>query len=186
MIIVVCGPSGVGKGTIVDRLLATDPRLHLSRSWTTRPRRPGEPDDAYTFVDRSAFQVHAAAGGFLEWDEHFDHLYGTPIPDAGSASSDLLLEIDVNGAAAIKERHPDALVIYVAAPSSEAQSARLHGRGDPPEVVARRLARAGFEDKRGRQIADAVVVNDDLEQAVAEVAGILASRRSPPTAEGTA
>lgn len=186
MIIVVCGPSGVGKGTIVDRLRAADPRLRLSRSWTTRPPRPGEPDDAYTFVDRAAFEAHADAGGFLEWDEHFDHLYGTPIPDAGANSSDLLLEIDVNGAAAIKERHPDALVIYIAAPSAGDQTARLRGRGDPPEVVARRMARAGFEDKRGREIADAVVVNDDLGRAVAEVAGILASRRSPPTAEGTA
>ena len=151
----------------------------LSRSWTTRQRRPGEAEDAYVFVDRPAFEAQLEAGGFLEWNEHFGNLYGTPIP-APTGDRDLLLEIEVNGAQQIRSRHPDALVICVLAPTREVQEARLRGRGESPEQLATRLARAGMEEEIGRSIADHVVVNDVLDRAVGEVARILKAHRTQP------
>lgn len=178
MIVVVVGPSGAGKGTIVRRLVEQDPALWLSRSWTTRPRRPGEAEDAYVFVDRATFEAHAAAGGFLEWVEFLPgQLSGTPIPDP-PPGADILLEIDVRGARRIKELFPDAKVVLILPPSRAEQEARLRGRGDPPEQVAARLALAETEEREGRALADAIVVNDDVDRAVAEVAGIIRAWRS--------
>ena len=181
MILVLSGPGGVGKGTVVRRLLQIDPQLRLSRSWTTRPRRPGEPDDAYTFVDRATFEAQLARGGFLEYDEFLGNLYATPVPDTlDDPDHDLLLEINVQGAEQVRRHRPDALVVLLVAPSREVQEARLRVRGDDEEHVARRLALADAEEAKGRALADAIVVNDDLDRAVAEVAGILDSRRPGP------
>ena len=178
MIVVLSGPGGVGKGTVVQRLLEVEPRLRLSRSWTTRPRRPGEPSDAYTFVDRPVFEARLARGGFLEYDEFLGNLYGTPVPDTlDDPDHDLLLEINVQGAEQVRQHRPDALVVLLVAPSRDVQEARLRARGDDEEHVAKRLALADIEEGKGRALADAIVVNDDLERAVAEVAGILACRR---------
>jgi len=149
----------------------------LSRSWTTRPRRAGEADDAYVFVDRATFEAKVAAGGFLESAGVFDHLYGTPLPEP-PPGSDVLLEIDVQGAAQVRTRYPDAVVILVRAPSPQAQKARLRGRGDDDAVIARRLARAAAEEEAALALADHVVVNDDLHRAVEEAAAILESHRS--------
>lgn len=160
-------------------MVKDDPQLVLSRSWTTRPRRPAENEDAYVFVDRATFEGQRAAGGFLEWNEHFGNLYGTPIPEP-TGSRDLLLEIEVNGAQQIRSRHPAALVICILAPTREAQEARLRGRGESAEQLATRLARANMEEEIGRGIADHVVVNDVLDRAVGEVARILKAHRSQP------
>ncbi len=172
----IAGPSGAGKGSIATALLKRVDNLWLSRSWTTRPRRQGEPADAYHFVDRQAFEARAAEGGFLEWNAVFDHLYGTPVPEP-SPGSDVLLEIDVQGARDVKERQPGSIVILVLPPSREAQEARLRGRGDPPEIIARRLAKAAEEEATGRALADHVVINDDLGRAVDEVVGIVEGHR---------
>jgi guanylate kinase len=176
MVVVVLGPGGVGKGTVVSRLIEVDPSLHLSRSWTTRPRRPGEPEDAYTFVDRDRFLEHLAAGGFLEHDDFLGNLYGTPVPD-DTLDGDLLLEINVQGAEQVLGRVDDPLVILLVAPSPEVQEARLRARGDTDEHVRMRLDLAHVEEEKGRRVASAVVVNDDLARAVGEVAGIIADRR---------
>jgi guanylate kinase len=178
VLIVVIGPGGVGKGTVVSRVLDRDPSLWLSRSWTTRPRRPHEAPDAYSFVDRATFEEAIAKGGFLEWDEHLGNLYGTPLPDP-PPGKDVVLEIDINGAQQIRDRVPDSRVLLIEPPSRQILESRLLARGDRPEDVASRLARADMELDRGRQLADDVVVNDDLDRAVEEVAGILDGYRTP-------
>lgn len=150
--------------------------LWLSRSWTTRPRRPSDPPDAYHFVDRPTFEARAAEGGFLEWNTVFGHLYGTPVPDG---SQDVLLEIDVQGAADVRRRRPDAVVVLVLPPSRQEQERRLRERGDDMETIARRLAGADDEERAGRALADHVVINDDLRRAVDEVVGIVEAHRRP-------
>ncbi|MGH3850450.1 MAG: guanylate kinase [Pseudonocardiaceae bacterium] len=171
------GPSGVGKGSIAARVTATDSRLWLSRSWTTRPYRPGEPIDAYQFVDRATFEAAVSREIFLEWAEVFGQLYGTPVPDP-PPETDLLLEIDVQGAAQVKNRWPGAVVIAIVPPSRQDLASRLRGRGDDEIEMARRLARADEEETKARSMADHVVVNDELDRAVKEVAGIVESCRS--------
>ncbi len=171
------GPGGAGKGTVAARLVAEDPRLWLSRSWTTRERRPGEPEDAYVFVDRSTFEARAAAGGFLEWAEFLGHLYGTPVADP-VPGRDVLLEIDLQGARQVRHLRPDATLILLLPPSPAVQAERLRARGDDEAHIARRLAEGAAEERSGRAIADAVVVNGTVAQATAEVAGILADHRT--------
>ena len=159
------------------RLLQRDPQLWLSRSWTTRARRPGEPADAYVFVDRDAFEARIAADGFLEHAEFLGNLYGTPVPDQLPDGKDVVLEIEVQGARQIHELDPDALLIFVTPPSAEEQERRLRGRGDPDEIVRRRLAKAAEEATAAAELGAVEVVNDDLERCVEEVAGIIAARR---------
>jgi guanylate kinase len=156
----------------VARLVAADPSLWLSRSWTTRPPRPGEDPDAYTFVDRETFERHIATGGFLEYAEFLGNLYGTPVPPE-RPGPDVVLEIDVQGAAQIHERDPGALMILLEAPSSGEQRARLEGRGDPPDQVARRLAKATEEVDAARGLGATRVVNDDLDATVAEIRALI-------------
>ena len=127
-------------------------------------------------MDRATFDAHLEAGGFLEWAEVFGHRYGTPWPEPPEGD-DVLLEIDVQGATQVRERHPDAVVVFVEAPSREAQEQRLRGRGDREDLIARRLAAAPEEERVGRALADHIVVNEDLGRAVEEVAAILESHR---------
>ncbi|HVF32805.1 MAG TPA: hypothetical protein VM933_07200 [Acidimicrobiales bacterium] len=174
------GPGGVGKGTLVRELVARDDRLWLSRSWTTRPRRDNEPSDAYVFVEAEAFEAHEAAGGFLETNRFAanGHCYGTPWPDPADDDRDILLEIDLNGALQVRAAHPDARLILVEPPDRAELERRLRGRGDGEEHVRRRLDLADSEVYGGREVADAVVINDDLNRAVEELAGILDGYRS--------
>jgi guanylate kinase len=173
----VSGPGGAGKGTVVARLVERDPRLWLSRSWTTRPRRRSEAADAYTFVDRARFEAAVSEGRFLEWAEFLGHLYGSPLPEA-PPGRDVVLEIDLQGAQQIRARFPDAVVVLLLPPSVEVQRRRLEGRGDDEEEVARRIALGAEEERIGRTLTPFVVVNDDVDRAVTEVAGILDERRS--------
>jgi guanylate kinase len=177
VIIVVSGPGGVGKGTIVQELVRRDPRLWLSRSWTTRERRPSEPDDAYVFADTADFEQRIHDGGFLEWTEFLGNYYGSPTPDV-TPGRDIVLEIEVDGAQQVKHRHPDAILIFVLPPSRDEQERRLRNRGDAGDKVLARLRKAELEEPVGRALADHVVVNDDLEQTIDELAAIIESERS--------
>ena len=175
-IFIVSGPGGVGKGTIVNSLVNRDQRLWLSRSWTTRAQRHGESDAAYVFTDRASFESRIAAGGFLEWTNFLGNYYGTPTPDP-VADRDVVLEIEVNGAMQVKKLHPEAVLIFVLPPSRDEQERRLRGRGDPEDRVAERLQKALDEEPVGLQLANHVVVNDDLERTVEEMMQIIGHHR---------
>jgi guanylate kinase len=177
LIIIVSGPGGVGKGTIVGELVRRDPSLWLSRSWTTRPQRPGEPADAYVFADRATFEARLAAGGFLEHTDFLGSYYGSPIPDP-SPRQDVVLEIEVDGAQQVKAQHPEALLIFVLPPSRGEQKRRLRERGDDAAKVAARLRKAEEEEPVGKALADHVVVNDDLSRTVDELLSIIRAERA--------
>jgi len=166
----------------VQGLLARDPDLWVSVSWTSRSPREGEVEGVhYHFVSREEFLAHRDAGGFLEWFEVHGDLKGTPkgpVREHLDAGADVLLEIDVQGALEVRRQFPEALLVFVLPPSREEQRRRLVGRGtDSPDAIERRLADAMAEEAKG-VLFDATVVNDDVDAAVARVAGILASRRA--------
>ena len=178
----IAGPSGVGKGTIIRRLLDREPGLWFSVSANTRARRPGEQDGVdYRFMTRGEFEALRDAGGFLEWFEVYGDLKGTPrgpVEQHLAAGDDVLLELDVQGALAVRGQYPDACLVFLKPPSPEEQRRRILERGDADEEdVQRRLAAAAAEEALADRF-DAVVVNDDVDTAVSEVAGILGFRRS--------
>ena len=127
-------------------------------------------------MSRDAFLAHVEAGGFLEWAEFLGNLYGTPRPEP-PAGRDVVLEIELQGAQQVLERVAGAVLIFVVPPSMEELRRRLQERGDSPDHVRRRLESAAYEEELGRGLADHVVVNDDLNRAVAEVAGIVDRHR---------
>jgi guanylate kinase len=175
---VIAGPSGVGKGSVVKELLARDPGLlALSISATTRPPRAAEVHGRdYFFVSTDQFEQMVDEGAMLEWASVFDHFYGTPA-DAVAAQldsgRDVILEIDVQGARQVHEKVPGAVLILLAPPSMEELGRRLRGRGtESEEKIARRL------DEAERELAtaswfDHLIVNEDLERTVSEVAVII-------------
>jgi guanylate kinase len=175
--VVISGPGGVGKGTLVAELLQRDPRLWLSRSWTTRDRRPGESPDAYHFVTRDRFEERIRLGGFLEWVEFLDYLQGSPMPEP-PPDRDVVFEIDVKGAANIKALYPDALLVFVDAPDRAVQEARLRGRGDDEERIRQRLAKAEEEVALAGELDVVHLVNDDLERALGELQSLISAHRS--------
>lgn len=179
LIIVVSGPGGVGKGTIVDALVRRDPNLWLSRSWTTRDRRPGERQDAYEFVSSEQFESRISCGGFLEWTEFLGNYYGTPRPERldDPDAPDIVLEIELDGAQQVKQQYPQAVLIFVLPPSREEQERRLRGRGDPDDKVHARLRKAEKEEPIGREQADYLVVNDEFERTVDEMLDIVNHER---------
>jgi guanylate kinase len=177
VVIVIAGPGGVGKGTVVRRLVEQDPSLWLSRSWTTRERRPGEPRHAYHWATRAEFEARIATGGFLEYAEFLGNYYGTPVPGSEAGDRDVVLEIDVQGAAQIVADDPHVLLIFITAPSAEEQEARLRKRGDPDDKITQRLAVARDEIAQARQLGARFVVNDDLDHTVADLAAIIDERR---------
>jgi guanylate kinase len=179
---VLSGPSGVGKSTVLQEIRRLVPELWYSVSATTRGMRPGEIDGVnYHFLNDEQFAELVATGQLLEWAHFAGNHYGTPrvpVEQRLAAGDDVLLEIDVQGALAVRKRYPDALLVFVHPPSREEQRARLLKRGqDGPEQIERRLAAAAAEEELAGTF-DFVVVNDDVDRAAGEVAAILASRRA--------
>jgi guanylate kinase len=174
---VLAGPSGVGKGAIVARLLAALPDLELSISATTRRPRPREDEGRhYYFVDRADFDRMIEAGGFLEWADIFGERYGTPrepVERALAEGRDVLVEIDVQGARQVKAADPSAYMVFITPPSLAELERRLRTRGtETDEQVRRRLAKASDELAAEPEF-DVTVVNDDLERAAREVIQIV-------------
>ncbi|MBI5104210.1 MAG: guanylate kinase [Solirubrobacterales bacterium] len=176
-VFVITGPSGVGKGTLIRSLLERLPDLELSVSATTRKPRPGEVHGAdYWFLTADDFDREVAGGGFVEWAEYSGNRYGTlrrELDERTARGVPVVLEIEVQGARQVRETMPEAIQIFIAPPSVEALRARLVGRGtDDAESVDRRLAVAEHELEAQPEFHH-VVVNDRLEDAVAELERIV-------------
>ncbi|WP_017306067.1 guanylate kinase [Spirulina subsalsa] len=172
-LIVLTGPSGVGKGTLVKALLERHPELHLSVSATTRQPRPGEVEGKhYFFLERSHFQQMVAAGEFLEWAEYAGNLYGTPrqnVEQQIARGQIVLLEIELVGARLIQQTFPKAFRIFILPPSSAELERRLRDRGqDSEEAIVKRLGHAEAEIAASHEF-DLQVVNDNLESALAKL-----------------
>ena len=181
---IICGPSGVGKGTVVARLLASDPKLYFSVSATTRPPRPGEVDGKhYHFLSREQFQRWIDEDAFLEHAEFVGNLYGTPklyVDKAMDQGRDVILDIEIQGAEQVHRRRPEAIRIYVAPPSWAELERRLIGRGtEDMEKVRRRLERGKEEFAVARDF-DYFVINDTVYRAVEELRAILLAEHCRP------
>ena len=175
--VVISGPGGVGKGTIVAALLAADDRLWLSRSWSTRQPRPGEAPDAYTFVSPEEFDANIEAGGFLEGVDFLDYRQGTPMP-APPEGLDVVFEIDVNGGIMVADACEDPpLLLFVDTPSRGEQRRRLEGRGDPPEKVQARIERGDTERELAAAHGYRTIINDDLETTVEQILEVIEQAR---------
>jgi guanylate kinase len=180
-VFIISAPSGSGKSTLVSRLMSEVEKLTFSVSYTTRKPRGAEVDgEAYHFIDRAEFESRMAADEFLEHAEVFGNYYGThqtALEIAENKGADLVLDIDVQGAAQLKKRIPDAVTIFILAPSLEILEQRLRSRSqDSEETIRRRLADAAREI-RDYGLYDYVLVNEDLELAAETLKSIVRAER---------
>jgi guanylate kinase len=172
-LIVITGPSGVGKGTLVRLLLERHPELYLSTSTTTRSPRAGEVDGKdYDFTSRSQFEILVEAGQLLEWAEYAGNYYGTPrarVEARIALGQTVLLEIEVLGAQQVKQTFPKALRLFILPPTLAELERRLRDRGtDSEAAIAKRLERARAEIELSSEF-DLQIVNDDLDKALGEI-----------------
>ena len=181
IVLVLSGPSGVGKGTLVELLLKEDHRLCKSVSCTTRAPREGEKEgDSYFFLDRSEFEARIREEDFLEYDEHFGNYYGTPrsFVESRLKEKSVILEIDVVGGLNAKRLMPEAVLVMLTPPSFEALEARLSGRGSESKAqLSERLERVRYELAQ-QNLYDYVVVNDDLNEAKRKIQSIIEKEKN--------
>lgn len=182
VLIVLSGFSGAGKGTIVKKLLETYDNYALSISMTTRKPRPGEEHGReYFFVEREVFEDHIAKEELVEYAQYVGNYYGTPkayVEEQLSKGKDVILEIEIQGALKIKERFPQALLMFVTTKSAEVLKSRLTGRGtESEEVINDRMARA-IEESEGIGKYEYIIVNDDLDACVKETHSIIQNAKA--------
>ena len=175
-------PSGTGKTTVVERLVQVVPELALSRSYTSRPARPGETDGVdYNFVLRSRFEEMIAADDFLEWAEVFGNLYGTCAADVErhlASGRDLVLVIDVQGARLVRQRCKDTVGVFVMPPSFSTLEQRLRGRSKDSEAAIQRRLQTARDEVAAYAEYDYMVVNDALDGCVDRLRAIVLAERA--------
>ena len=180
-LVVVSGPSGVGKSTVMKKVMEKYDNLHFSVSATTRPIRPGEIDGkSYYFMSYDQFQKLIKQDALLEYAEYVGNFYGTPekpLNEALAQGQDILLDIEVQGGLNVKKRRDDAILIFMVAPSFSELERRLLNRGDTdPELCKKRLEWARWEYEQAQQY-DYIVVNNDVDQAANEIISILTAEK---------
>jgi len=180
LLIILSGPSGVGKGTIVNQLLSKG-NYALSVSCTTRTPRAGETDGkSYFFISKEKFFEMIEKHGFLEYSNHFENYYGTPkkFVEEQLKTKDVILEIEVDGALQVKKAHPEALLIMILPPDENALISRLKERGtESDEKIAKRLQRLDYELSK-KDLYDYIVINDDLQTAVEEIESLIKKEKN--------
>ena len=176
---VISGASGVGKSTVLKRVMEQRKDLTFSVSATTRAPRPGEVDgESYYFVTKAEFEAMIGRGEFLEYDAHMDNYYGTPVAQAKEKmeKGSVILDIEPNGAFNVRSVMPDAVLIFIAPPSMEELQRRLAGRGDTSEEqMTLRLERSAWEMEQSTKY-DYIVVNDQVEACADEILKIIAEK----------
>jgi guanylate kinase len=182
LLFVVSAPSGTGKTTVVERLVQRVPDLALSRSYTSRPVRPGETDGVdYNFISREQFERMAREHAFLEWADVFGNLYGTAAADTERvlvAGRDLVLVIDVQGARQVRVRRPDTVGVFVLPPSFDVLEQRLRGRSKDTEAQMQRRLQTARAEVAAFIEYDYVIVNDELEACVDRLRAVVLAERA--------
>ncbi|MDQ2774791.1 MAG: guanylate kinase [Acidobacteriota bacterium] len=180
-VFIISAPSGSGKSTLVSRLLASDPDLRFSVSYTTRKRRGNEvPGESYIYISRQEFVDRIGAQEFLEHAEVFGNYYGTHrsvLDAAQSEGKDLILDIDVQGARQLKERIPEAVSVFILAPSRDILEQRLRSRSEDSEEVIQRRLREAAEEIRNYSQYDYILVNHQVEESVGTLAAVIRAER---------